>query len=334
MIAKVVWKGLVIVVLMLMLTACQKENHAPVINNVTANPDSVSLGQNTTLTVDADDQDGDALTYNWSTTAGTLSSTSGQSVTWTAPNTTGNYSIHITAGDPDGLSDDADKTVKVYQAQIQDTIQPTVSITYPNNNDTIRQPSITITASASDNTGISSVEFYVDNNLIGTDYSPPYEQDWSITSYANYSSHPIHAEAYDLAGNLEISASVYVIVQNRGYVEGSNNGSYPIYDSTWTNDPVMISGAPAASIVDTVSGYFDITHTYPADLCIYLRSPDNTTLLLYDYGTFPGGFVSFQTTYFAGETVNGTWTLQVFDGYPVDEGSITSFYVGVDWKFQ
>lgn len=102
------------ILLSIVIVACQKENREPVILSLTAVPDSVKPGQATTLTIDAEDPDGDEISYTWSATAGTLSSTSGSSVIWTAPSTISNYTVSVRAIDPQGLEDDTSKTIKVY----------------------------------------------------------------------------------------------------------------------------------------------------------------------------------------------------------------------------
>jgi len=331
--------ALVMVMLFGIVTiACQKKNEPPVINSISADPDSVTPGQATKLTVDAEDPDGDELTLTWSAASGSLSAHTGTTVNWTLPNTVGNYTITVTAKDPGELTDEANKSIKVYQntdtLPHTDTLPPASSITNPYNGETIKTPTTTITASASDNIGVAKVEFWIDNSLVGTDYTAPYEYIWSIVNYPNLSWHSIYAKAYDAANNSGQSSTISACVQNRGYEETYNWVHYPIYDSSWTYDPVVINSAPSQAIVDSVFIGFNIDHTYPADLWVQLRSPQNTVGLIYNYGQCPGGYVSFTTTGFAGETVNGTWYLEVFDGYPGDIGNIIVFHVGVFWKFQ
>ena len=43
----------------------------------------------------------------------------------------------------------------------------------------------TITAEANDNTGISKIEFFIDNSLMFTDTSEPYEYEWYTSEYSN-----------------------------------------------------------------------------------------------------------------------------------------------------
>jgi len=61
-------------------------NRHPVIDSLNRNPPgSVTNNQTVNLTVTAHDDDGDPMTYVWSTDQGSFNSTSGASVIWTAP---------------------------------------------------------------------------------------------------------------------------------------------------------------------------------------------------------------------------------------------------------
>jgi hypothetical protein len=93
-----------------------------------------------------------------------------------------------------------------------DTQAPTVSITAPTGGATV-SGTTTVTASASDNVGVSKVEFYIDGTLKSTDTSSPYSYDWNTTTYTN-SSHSIYAKAYDAANNVGTSSTVTVTVSN------------------------------------------------------------------------------------------------------------------------
>ncbi|MCG2826214.1 MAG: right-handed parallel beta-helix repeat-containing protein [Thermoplasmatales archaeon] len=93
------------------------ENHAPVVNSITANPTSVSTGGTVTITVDASDEDvGDILTYHYECTGGTISG-SGSSVTWTAPDTTGDYTVTVYVNDGKIDSDSKSVTITVEKTE-------------------------------------------------------------------------------------------------------------------------------------------------------------------------------------------------------------------------
>ncbi|NOR45087.1 MAG: SUMF1/EgtB/PvdO family nonheme iron enzyme [Candidatus Delongbacteria bacterium] len=67
-------------------------NSAPVVSSISAEISSVEQGGVITLTCDATDADGDALTYSWSATGGTISGTTSIE-TWTAPMSAAYYTI-------------------------------------------------------------------------------------------------------------------------------------------------------------------------------------------------------------------------------------------------
>jgi hypothetical protein len=73
-------------------------NHSPTIIILTADSSSIDISQSNTITCIATDQDGDTLTYIWTKNGGTITGT-GSVITWTAPATTGNYTITCTVSD-------------------------------------------------------------------------------------------------------------------------------------------------------------------------------------------------------------------------------------------
>lgn len=95
-----------------------------------------------------------------------------------------------------------------------DTTAPTVSVTSPTAGSTV-SGTVSINATASDNVGVSKVEFYVDGSLRSTDTTAPYSWSWNTTTFAN-SSHTIVAKAYDAANNMGTSGNVTVTVNNAG----------------------------------------------------------------------------------------------------------------------
>lgn len=76
---------------------------APVISSVTADPATVGVNRDSTITCIATDADGDTLTYAWSADDGTIVGT-GNVVTWTAPAAAGEYTISVTVDDGTGRS--------------------------------------------------------------------------------------------------------------------------------------------------------------------------------------------------------------------------------------
>jgi Big-like domain-containing protein len=93
-----------------------------------------------------------------------------------------------------------------------DTTPPTVSITAPTNGATV-SGTVSVNATASDNVGVTKVEFYLDGALKSTDMSSPYAWSFDTTTTTN-GSHALTAKAYDAATNNTTSAAVNVTVSN------------------------------------------------------------------------------------------------------------------------
>jgi hypothetical protein len=127
---------------------------------------------------------------------------------------------------------------------LNDTTPPAVSITSPSPGGTVRG-SITITASASDNVGVTGVQFRLDGaNLGGEDTTAPYSIPWDTTTASN-SGHALTAIARDATGNLATAAAVSITVDN----------SPPVDTVTRVQDSSpSITYTPAASWVE---GYDD-----------------------------------------------------------------------------
>lgn len=90
-----------------------------------------------------------------------------------------------------------------------DSVPPTVSITNPANNAFVtRRTTVTITATASDNVGVTRVEFRVDGTLRCTDTTAPYSCNWSVPRTLNQT-YQLSARAFDQAGN-SATASIQV----------------------------------------------------------------------------------------------------------------------------
>ena len=86
-----------------------------------------------------------------------------------------------------------------------DTTPPSVSITLPVNGTTVKHGStIAITASATDNIGITKVVFYDNSTVLATDTAAPYTASWSVPGKPNIT-YTLKAVAFDAAGNTSSS---------------------------------------------------------------------------------------------------------------------------------
>jgi len=93
-----------------------------------------------------------------------------------------------------------------------DTTLPTTSITAPAAGATV-SGTVAVNASASDNVGVTKVEFYLDGALKSTDTTSPYSWSWDTTTATN-ASHTLTSKAYDAALNVGTSTSISVTVSN------------------------------------------------------------------------------------------------------------------------
>lgn len=93
-----------------------------------------------------------------------------------------------------------------------DTTAPATSITAPSNGATV-SATVSVTASASDNVGVTKVEFWLDGVLKSTDTSSPYAWSWDTTTATN-AAHTLQSKAYDAANNIGSSSNVSVTVSN------------------------------------------------------------------------------------------------------------------------
>jgi beta-lactamase superfamily II metal-dependent hydrolase len=93
-----------------------------------------------------------------------------------------------------------------------DVTPPATSITAPLAGATV-SGTTTVTASASDNVGVTKVEFYLDGALQSTDTSSPYSWSWNTTTATN-GAHTLTSKAWDAALNFKLSTGVGVTVSN------------------------------------------------------------------------------------------------------------------------
>ena len=76
-------------------------NHPPKVRAL-CDPCTVAAGRTVTLNADAQDADGDALTYAWSAPSGAAAPAASKQTTWTAPSAEGPVPITVRASDGKG----------------------------------------------------------------------------------------------------------------------------------------------------------------------------------------------------------------------------------------
>jgi hypothetical protein len=139
---------------------------------------------------------------------------------------------------------------------LADTTAPTVSLTAPAAGTV--SGTVTLTANASDNTGVAGVQFKLDGvNLAAEDTVAPYTVTWDSTTAAN-GAHTLTAVARDTAGNLTTSDAVVVTVTNpvntvpNAFSFTSQTGIAP--STVVTSNTITPTGYNAATAISVSAG--------------------------------------------------------------------------------
>ena len=184
----------------------------------------------------------------WANASGTMSWT----YAWT-PSTGPTATLRSRATDTDGNRENssAPVTVNVFVPP-PDTTPPGVLLTAPTDLSTVSGITVPVSADASDNVGVSSVQFVLDgNNLGAADTTSPYGIVWNTTATIN-GSHVLRAIARDQAGNATTSTDVRVTVLNAAPVGLSIDANVsadrstaattvatPAFSTTGVNEPLL-----------------------------------------------------------------------------------------------
>ncbi|MDB5266654.1 MAG: hypothetical protein JWN89_469 [Parcubacteria group bacterium] len=203
---------------------------------------------------------------------GSEDTTSAYGITWdTTSATNGSHTLVAVARDAAGnYATSSSVTVTVSNA---DAVPPTVSLTAPSNGATVSGSSVSVTSTASDNIGVSGVQFKLDSvNLGSEDTTSTYGITWDSTSASN-GTHTLVAVARDAAGNYATSSSITVTVSNvvldttapTVSVTAPTNGAIisgsSVSVTANASDNIGVSGVQFK--LDNINlGFEDITSTY------------------------------------------------------------------------
>jgi hypothetical protein len=189
-----------------------------------------------TLVANAYDPNGEAVTtleiwrgqIGGGVPSGPYATYSGQSsVTRTESLTSGTYwyYIHVVQADGHDLWS-APMWITFQGGGGGDTQAPTTSITAPANGATVSS-TVNVTANASDDVGVTRVEFWLDGALQSTDLTAPYEWSWNTTA-STIGAHTLQTKAFDAASNMGTSTTVSVTVGKGSAGTGVNVGGWKL----------------------------------------------------------------------------------------------------------
>jgi len=120
----------------------------------------------------------------------------------------GAYTLMVKAYDAAGNVSQSSRTVSV----VKDLVAPTVALTSPANNATL-SGIVIIKANASDNVGVSLVEFYINGTLQYASNLAPYSYNWDTSRVGN-GTYTLIAKAYDNSAYSTQSSALTVTVNN------------------------------------------------------------------------------------------------------------------------
>jgi len=184
----------------------------PTISSVTAfaiAPTAASISWTTDERATSVVDYGQTTNYGASVSNGALATAHTMALSGLTPATT--YHFRVSSADGAGnASSSADSTLTTTTA---DTAPPMVAMTAPANGGSV-SGTVTVSASATDNTAVAGVQFLLDGTNLGAEVAAaPYTISWTTTAVAN-GTHTLAARARDAAGNVATSSSVTVTVTN------------------------------------------------------------------------------------------------------------------------
>jgi hypothetical protein len=318
---------------------------APTITNV---QHSAVSGTSATVSWTTNEQADTQIEYGTTTAYGsstTLDTTQTTAHSQTLSGLTTNTLYHYRVKSRDGSGNLAVSGDNTFTTTAPDTTAPTVSITAPSNNATI-SGSLTITANASDNVGVSGVQFKLDGTNLGSeDTSSPYSTAWDTTTVSN-GNHTLTVVARDAASNTTTSSTITVNVQNTSgsgglvaaynFNEGAgsavsdasgNNNIGSIFQATWsgagkyggalsfdgTNDYVSINDSNSLDLTNRMTLEAWIKPTANSGWRTVLMKENGSELA---YGMYaressnrPSGWIRPNPTSGSSKTVTGTSAL-------------------------
>ena len=252
------------------LTFTVAANQAPVITALTATTTTQFYpGQTVNLSCNAVDNDGTVASASFSVNGGTAiaatASGSTYTATYTIPSSAAPGAFSVTATATDSYSTPLSTTSSAITFNVTANTPPVCSLTYPTNGLSlvaVGNPTATLAmslaATASDANGITSVQFYVDNALVGSGTLASGSYTYSYT--ASPGTHTFYAKATDTYGAITNSSSASVDIAD------PNALSYKVKDLTQNCDATtycMTVASASNYTVDNVIGY-DISLSYNA----------------------------------------------------------------------
>jgi len=115
-------------------------------------------------------------------------------------------------GGQDVLGSVTNAAITIVNPTVQDSQAPTTAVTTPTADQTVAG-TVILAATATDNVGVTKVEFVLDGAVRGSDTTSPYTLSWDSKTVSD-GSHSVLTKAYDAAGNVGTSPAISFKVVN------------------------------------------------------------------------------------------------------------------------
>jgi len=137
-----------------------------------------------------------------------------------------------------------------------DRIPPTLTLLYPAAG-TVLSGTVDVNIDATDNIGVTSMEFYVNGILADTDNNAPWGFSWD-TSTLPVGTHSLYVKGFDAAGNVgAIPSTTYTIADNPDITPPTITLLYPAAGSTIAGTVNVVVDVIDDTSVDSVQFYVD-----------------------------------------------------------------------------
>jgi len=192
--------------------------------------------------------------------------------------TNGTHSLRVSAKDINGTVGTS-LAISVTVQNSTDNIPPTVSITAPANGATVKG-TIAVSANASDNVAVTSVQFRVDGTNVGLpDTSAPYTYALNTATLTN-GNHTLTAVVIDPSNNMATSAAVSITVNNSSLSEPTVSITSPLAGTTVSGTITVSETASDSKGIASVQLQVDGSSLGAADTTLPYSQSWNTTTVV------------------------------------------------------
>jgi len=156
-----------------------------------------------------------------------------------------------------------------------DSTPPNVTVTAPTAGATV-SGTVPVTANASDNVAVASVEFWVDGTKVATDTSAPYSYGWNTTQVPG-GPHTILVKAVDTSNNTASTTDGVTVSNSPCATSSTSWQNTPMLTPNGTFD-VSFDAIPSATNIDAVTGLSAAPALAYTDLAVIARFNSTGTI--------------------------------------------------------